>query len=100
MGHEVTEPPREAEDPDILSLAKDLDAVVVTQDLDYSQLLAKSQDSAPSVISLRLQIPHPSRVTSILASVLDQYRETIEKGAVLSVDDTGRARVRFLPIKD
>lgn len=99
-GHDVTDLPPSIEDPAVLSLAKALDAVLVTQDLDYSSLLAKSKDSAPSVVSLRLHRAHPPQVTSILVRVLRQYKDVIEEGAVISVSDTGEARVHLLPIGD
>jgi len=98
IGHDVTELPPRAEDPDVLDLARSIGAVVVTQDLDYSQLLAITREVAPSVISLRLKQLKPSYVTSILVGILNQHKGVIEKGAILSVDDTGKPRVRFLPI--
>lgn len=97
MGHEVTEPPAGLGDPEILEAAKAIGAVVITQDLDFSNLLARSKGTAPSV-SLRLQRPHPTRVTDILRKLLNDYEDALQKGAILSVDDTGTPRVRFLPI--
>lgn len=98
MGHEVTEPPAGLGDPEILEAAKAIGAVVITQDLDFSNLLARSKDTSPSVVSLRLQRPHPTRVTDILRKLLNDYEDALQKGAILSVDDTGTPRVRFLPI--
>lgn len=100
IGHDVTELLPRVEDPDVLDLARGIGAVVVTQDLDYSQLLAITREVAPSVISLRLRYPYPTYVTSILVRILNQYRSVIDKGAILSVDDMGEARVRLLPILD
>jgi len=99
-GHDVTEVRAREKDSEILNLAKRTGAIVITQDLDYSHLLAGSRDTAPSVISLRLRILHPSYVANILVTVLDQYRDTIEKGAILSVNDTGEPRIRLLPVLD
>jgi predicted nuclease of predicted toxin-antitoxin system len=98
MGHEVTDAPKHATDRDIIDLAKNLGAVIVTQDLDYSQLLAASQDAAPSVVSLRLRLPHPDRVTRVLADVLNCYKAVLLCGVILTVKDGGQVRVRPLPI--
>lgn len=71
--------------------------VLLTQDLDFPQLLHQAASAGPSVILLRvrdeLDVVHQRR----LLSLMHQFRSELERGALMVIDDR-RARVRSLPI--
>ena len=84
-------------DAEILAYARRHGQIVVTQDLDFSALLAVSGEEGPSLISLRLEDARPSLVTSRLLDVISVLAEELTQGIIVSVDET-TLRYRFLPI--
>ena len=70
---------------------------VLTFDLDFSEIAALAGGSKGSVILVRLGDPGHRHVIDRLSVVLAQSAAAIEKGAVISVEET-RHRVRYLPI--
>lgn len=86
-----------APDSEIMQWARDNQAVVFTHDLDFGILLAHTQLGKPSVIQVRTQNVTPDYLSPILARVLSTHRESLESGALVTIDDA-RARVRILPI--
>ncbi len=90
--------PATASDEEIIQLAKRKNAVVITQDLDFSSLIAHSREKKPSVISLRLKNAKPFKITHILKNIIPQIEEYLINGAIVSVEDA-QIRVRKLPIK-
>ncbi|MBI5198043.1 MAG: DUF5615 family PIN-like protein [Nitrospirae bacterium] len=89
--------PPTASDEEIIDLATRQHAVILTQDLDFSALIAKSGRSGPSLLSLRLGNAAPLRVNQLLLTILPTLIEELEEGSIVSVDDAG-IRVRKLPI--
>jgi predicted nuclease of predicted toxin-antitoxin system len=87
----------DASDREILSWAKVNDYVLFTHDLDFGAILAASGAGAPSVIQVRTQDLTPSHLAPLVLRVLNQFREALARGALISVDDTS-ARVRMLPL--
>ena len=85
-------------DIDILNYARDNKKVVITHDLDFSELLAVYGYESPSVINLRLGNASPDFVTQRIVDIVFQLEEELKKGIVVSVDDIS-ARYRNLPIK-
>jgi predicted nuclease of predicted toxin-antitoxin system len=71
--------------------------VLITQDLDFSALLAIGGYAGPSVISLRLEEPHPMLVARRLVDVVSEIIRQLQEGIVVSVDEAS-ARYRNLPI--
>ena len=71
--------------------------VVLTFDLDFSEIAALTGETLTSVISFRLRNTTTPNVISRLETVLGTSLPSIESGAVVSVEDT-RHRVRKLPI--
>jgi len=61
--------PPDAEDLQILELARSEGRAVITQDLDYSALLASTGHTQPSVVSLRLHTNRPERLASVLEKI-------------------------------
>lgn len=89
--------PPTSTDIQIIDLAERLNASILTQDLDFSALVAKSGKVSPSVISLRVSNVSPHRITSLLLSLLPMIQKELEQGAIISVDDAG-IRIRLLPV--
>ena len=87
-----------APDDEILAWAHEHDFVVITNDLDFSAILAAGAVDGPSVVQIRTQDLLSDNVISVVAKALDAHREDIERGALLSIDEGG-TRVRMLPLK-
>ncbi len=87
-----------APDQEILTWAGEHHFVVITNDLDFSAILAATAGATPSVVQIRTQDLLSDEVVSIVAKALGAHREDIERGALLSIDEGG-TRVRMLPLK-
>jgi predicted nuclease of predicted toxin-antitoxin system len=87
-----------APDYEILAWANEHGFALVTNDLDFSSILAASAEATPSVVQIRTQDLLSDAVVSILAHALNAHREDIERGALLSIDEAG-TRVRVLPLR-
>jgi predicted nuclease of predicted toxin-antitoxin system len=87
-----------APDVEILTWANEHHFVVITNDLDFSAILAASAGAAPSVVQIRTQDLLSDEAVSIVAKAIEAHREDIERGALLSIDEGG-TRVRMLPLK-
>ncbi len=87
-----------ASDLEILDLARREDRVVITQDLDFSMLLALGGHQRPSLITLRLSTSDPETVTRRLLQIFDRIEEAVESGSAVTVEDT-QLRIRRLPIR-
>lgn len=87
-----------APDVEILELARQQGRVVITQDLDFSALLALGGYDRPSLITLRLTNTTPSVVTERLRQILPRIESFLSEGHAVTVDDTS-IRVRKLPIR-
>ncbi|MBA7509498.1 hypothetical protein ES705_01449 [subsurface metagenome] len=87
-----------AKDEKILDLALREGSAIITQDLDFSALLAKRGVNKPSVITLRVNMTKPANITEILERVLPQIESEINKGSIIIVEE-GRIRIRKLPIE-
>jgi predicted nuclease of predicted toxin-antitoxin system len=87
-----------APDIEILTWANEHAFVLITNDLDFSAILAAGGGASPSVAQIRTQDLLSDMVVSIVAKALDAHREDIERGALLSIDEAG-TRVRVLPLR-
>ena len=87
-----------AQDSEISTWANEHGFVVLTNDLDFSAILAASGGASPSVVQIRTQDLLSDGVVSIVANVLNANREDVERGALLSIDEAG-TRVRVLPLR-
>lgn len=85
-------------DPAILAKARDEESVLLTHDLDFSELVAASGARMPSVISFRLRNMQPERVNRYLQGIVMQHGSALEQGAIVSVTE-GQIRVRLLPLR-
>jgi len=90
--------PANASDSAVLDLARRQELVVITQDLDFSILLALGGYDHPSLVTLRLTNTDPSVVTQRLRRVLPQIGNPLSEGSAVTVDDM-TVRIRKLPIR-
>ncbi|NJN99018.1 MAG: DUF5615 family PIN-like protein [Anaerolineales bacterium] len=90
--------PATACDEEILDLARREDKVVVTQDLDFSTLLALRGYDRPSIITLRLSTSNPDVVARQLLRVLPGLEQSLQEGCAVTIQDT-TVRTRKLPIR-
>jgi predicted nuclease of predicted toxin-antitoxin system len=87
-----------AQDSEIVDWARANDRVVLTQDLDFSAILATTQHAKPSVIQIRSEDVNPDVIGSRVLTAIGQMKSELESGAIVSVDPV-RARVRVLPLR-
>lgn len=87
----------DASDQEILEFARREGRTVITQDLDFSALLALGGHSSPSLLTLRLARSDPETVTRRLLQVVPAVKDELQRGAVVTVEEVA-VRVRQLPI--
>lgn len=86
-----------AADEEIMSWARDHQAVVMTHDLDFTTVLALTHASGPSVVQIRTQRVLPSAIGPVVIRALSDHADTLGRGAVVVIDES-RARIRILPL--
>ncbi len=72
--------------------------IILTFDLDFSDILASSSATFPSVVIFRLKTATPQVVNQKLKRILSDSSDALQKGAIISVGEQTH-RVRYLPIK-
>lgn len=87
-----------SKDIQILTYAREHNRVVITQDLDFSSLLALNGYEKPSVINLRVDNARPDFVTNRIIEIVNELEKELGEGIVVSVDEIS-ARYRSLPIE-
>ncbi len=87
-----------AADSEIMKWARTNGYIVFTHDLDFGILLASTRVGGPSVIQVRTQDIMPQSLGSRLVQILRQYESALEKGALVTVDET-KSRIRVLPFQ-
>ena len=90
--------PNNTSDREIVAWAAANNRVVLTQDLDFSDIIALSGATRPSLLTLRLSDSRVENVNRVLESVLPQLEDCIEAGIVVTTEDD-RVRIRQLPIR-
>lgn len=86
-----------ADDIEILELAAQEKAIIITQDTDYGTLLASRPQSSPSVILFRMRDGRPSSQIAFLLQNLSGIAEALESGAIVVFSDQA-LRIRLSPI--
>ncbi|NET55295.1 MAG: hypothetical protein F6K47_03605 [Symploca sp. SIO2E6] len=90
--------PATTPDSDILEFAHREEWIILTQDLDFSTLLALGGYNQPSLITLRLPASDPDTVNQKLMEVLPGIEDVLEEGCAVTIQDTA-VRIRKLPIR-
>ena len=90
--------PMDTEDSEILNFARQQNHVIVTQDLDFSELVALRGYARPSLITLRLFVSDPETITRTLRAVMPQIEEALMEGCAVTINHL-TVRVRRLPIQ-
>lgn len=70
-------------DPEIFEKAVAEDRIILTVDLDFTEIAALSRGSLTSVVVFRLRNPRAQRVLERLQSILPAVTEALEAGAVV-----------------
>jgi predicted nuclease of predicted toxin-antitoxin system len=83
-------------DESVIAFASESGRAVLTQDLDFSALIALSGASAPSIVTLRLASARVEHVNAVPETVLPLIEEDVQAGALVTVEDHGIRR-RSLP---
>ena len=101
LGHDVRRvnellPPTAADEAIVAAAIREARSIL-TQDLDFSAIVALSGKPVPSVISLRLSSSRVERVNAVLEEVLPGLERDVREGALVTVED-GRVRHRRLPL--
>ncbi|NQW48356.1 MAG: DUF5615 family PIN-like protein [Planctomycetes bacterium] len=86
-----------AADREILDLARAEKRVVVAHDLDFTDLVAVSGASTPSVVIFRLRVMRPERVLARLVAVIEALTTDLDAGAIVTITEA-LTRVRRLPV--
>lgn len=84
-------------DAEIIVKAKLEERVVLTMDLDFSRLMAWSNDIKPSIITFRLDNERSEYVNKGLLVVLENHKFELNQGAMITVTDQN-IRVHRLPL--
>lgn len=85
-----------APDVVLMAWAREHGYVVFTHDLDFGTMLALTRAPGPSVIQIRCEDITPSGSGALVVRALRQFGETLERGALVVVDEA-RLRARVLP---
>ncbi|MDM9380469.1 DUF5615 family PIN-like protein [Chlorogloeopsis sp. ULAP01] len=87
----------EAEDTEIIQMAREEGRVVVTLDADFHTLLALDEATFPSVIRIRIERLRAPALTELLLKVIDECEEELQQGAAVTIEPS-RIRIRRLPL--
>ena len=87
-----------AKDSEILNWARINKYILLTHDLDFGAILAATKTESPSILQVRTQDITPQHIASVFLSALEQYKDPLDKGAIITCDEWN-ARVRILPIR-
>jgi predicted nuclease of predicted toxin-antitoxin system len=71
--------------------------IIITQDLDFTRMLALYGANLPSVIQLRVECPTPEIIGSTVLSVLLNHQAQLQSGCLITIDGN-RNRLRLLPL--
>lgn len=72
--------------------------VVLTHDLDFSAILAASEDDCPSVVQVRAEDVSPEAIGEQVTAALRETETELDAGISVTIDP-GRTRIRLLPLQ-
>ena len=82
---------------EIMEWAKSNGHLIFTHDLDFGAILAANRSNAPSVIQIRIQDVSPAYLRDLVIATLNECKQQLEQGALISVDEK-KSRARILPL--
>jgi predicted nuclease of predicted toxin-antitoxin system len=88
-----------AADRTICAHARERGCIILTNDLDFPQILAHTGDRGPSVVLLRGEPLTPETRGLALLAALKNCESELLHGAVVSLDWSGPPRARVLPLR-
>jgi predicted nuclease of predicted toxin-antitoxin system len=88
----------DAPDSDIMAFALSAGWAILTRDLDFGTLLARSRAVGPSVVQIRADRANPGLIAAQVIAVLHETAQDLEKGAFVSID-MNQTRLRILPLR-
>lgn len=86
-----------ATDIEIMDFARTHGYVVLTQDLDFSTILAVTQGKKPSVVQIRADNLDPREIGGAVIAAIIRLEAELELGALVTVDPK-RTRIRLLTL--
>lgn len=102
LGHDVARISEvmapDAADQAVVAEADKIHRVILTQDLDFSSIIALGGLEHPSIITLRLASSRIEHVNAVLEKALPAVESDLAAGAMATVEDA-RIRLRRLPIE-
>ena len=90
---------RTAPDSEICVFARERGYIVLTNDLDFPQILAHTRELGPSVVLLRGEPLVPELRCAALLQALENCASELAQGAVVSLDWSKEPRARVLPLR-
>jgi predicted nuclease of predicted toxin-antitoxin system len=88
-----------AKDSEICDYARTYVFVILTNDLDFPQILAHTRQAAPSVVLLRGEPLVPEARGSALLGALQDCEAELNQGAIVTLDWSDKPRARVLPLR-
>ena len=86
-----------ARDSELMAWARENGFTVFTHDLDFTTILATTNERGPSVVQMRTQGVLPEQFAGVVGRVLVAHQASLERGAIVTIDEAG-TRVRILPL--
>ena len=81
----------------IFAYASTHQSIIITQDLDFTRMLALHGSKLPSVIQLRVDCPIPEIIGDGVVNVLQNHWQQLKAGCLITLD-ANRHRLRLLPL--
>jgi predicted nuclease of predicted toxin-antitoxin system len=87
-----------AEDLRIIELAQTENRIIATLDADYHASIALTSAPSPSVIWIRVVNLRASEYAEIIMPTLNEYKEMLIDGVLLTIRSDRKIKTRLLPI--
>lgn len=87
-----------AEDTKIIELAQIDNRIIITLDADYHAAVALTSAPSPSVIWIRVVNLRSSEYVEIIMSILNEYKEMLMNGVLITIRSDRKVKTRLLPI--
>jgi predicted nuclease of predicted toxin-antitoxin system len=86
-------------DSRLCEYAREHGFVLITNDLDFPQILAHTAEGKPSIILLRGEPLVPERRAPAILQAIEECHRELHAGAILTIDWSDKVRARLLPLK-